>query len=163
MSIESSNFFKKTHLISRFFQLTLYLVKSIRLKKPLFFKGPATRKPVLCKNSCMIVIFSLYPHGAIQKMRSFEARIANSKFRSKASLTVHTVSNFPPIIRSSVQNIDGSICLRASEFQRNPKNFKNNVLSAPAAPAKKDVPLVRPFCWCRWWDSNPHDVAINGF
>ena len=19
------------------------------------------------------------------------------------------------------------------------------------------------YFWCRWWDSNPHDVAINGF
>ena len=32
--------------------------------------------------------------------------------------------------------------------------------------AKKKDPnciQIRVLLWCRWWDSNPHDVAINGF
>ena len=32
--------------------------------------------------------------------------------------------------------------------------------------AKKKGPnciQIRVLLWCRWWDSNPHDVAINGF
>ena len=28
---------------------------------------------------------------------------------------------------------------------------------------KKETPKGCLFFWCRWWDSNPHDVAINGF
>ena len=49
-----------------------------------------------------------------------------------------------------------SVCRTKSEEQQNERTmsfYKKLVAS--------DMTLVTS--WCRWWDSNPHDVAIGGF